>query len=504
MFKTLLCLVSFCIFSATAAPQKIESDFPKIPREFRSAWVATVANIDWPSKKTLTTDQQKAELIKILDVSAGMNLNALVLQIRPMCDALYPSDLEPWSEFLTGKMGQAPVPYYDPLEFVIEESHKRGIELHVWFNPYRARHTSSSKEIAANHISKLKPEIVRQYGEYLWLDPAEEETKRHTLAVILDVVKRYKVDGIHIDDYFYPYKSYAKGADFPDDAPWQTYTNGGGKLSRDDWRRGHVNDFVERMYREVKKENPLVKVGISPFGIWRPGVPEGTFTAFDQYSELYADAKLWLNKGWLDYWTPQLYWPLSAEQQSYTTLMKWWVDENHQKRHFWPGNFTSKVGNSSGWEPDEVINQIKATRGEPGASGNVHFSMVAFSQNRQGLTDKLRDGLYAQPALVPASPWLSKETPAEPIITMAKKMTAISGSEKPKAILTINFTSPAKDKIRLWVVYQKKDSGKWDYKFVPAAGKNAGSFEVPEDVVEVAVSAVDLNGTEGPRKTQGL
>lgn len=336
------CLVLTILVPAAASlkGQVDDHDLPGIPREFRAAWIATVANIDWPSRRALTPEQQKAELLNILDVSKQLNLNALIFQARPMCDALYASELEPWSEFLTGTMGKAPEPFYDPLAFIIEEAHKRGLELHVWFNPYRARHPSS-RTMAANHVSHTKPEIVRPYGKYLWLDPAEEETKRHSLAVILDVVRRYRVDGVHLDDYFYPYKSYAAGADFPDEEPWQRYLASGGTLSRDDWRRGHVNDFVQRFYREVKEANPLVKVGISPFGIYRPGIPAGTHSGFDQYAELYADAKLWLNQGWLDYWTPQLYWPIAAEKQSYPVLLKWWVSENQQGRHIWFGNFTS-------------------------------------------------------------------------------------------------------------------------------------------------------------------
>ncbi|MFN7138558.1 MAG: glycoside hydrolase family 10 protein [Limisphaerales bacterium] len=490
--KLLFYVLSLGVLAGAALPVKANnSDLPKVPREFRSAWIATVANIDWPSKRNLTTEQQKAELIEMMDKSVQMNLNSLILQIRPMCDALYPSELEPWSEFLTGEMGKAPEPFYDPLQFAIDEAHKRGIELHVWFNPYRAQHTSS-KGVSANHISKTKPGIVRQYGKYLWLDPAEEETKQHSLNVILDVVRRYKVDGVHIDDYFYPYKSYANGADFPDDGPWQRYLASGGKLSRADWRREHVNDFVERFYREVKKANPLVKVGISPFGIWRPGVPEGTHTGFDQYSELYADAKLWLNKGWLDYWTPQLYWPIAAEKQSYPVLLKWWVEENTQKRHVWPGNYTSQVGGAGKWQPEEVINQIQATRDIEGASGNVHFSMIALSKNRLGLADKLKEGVYAKPALVPASPWLSDRVPAQPRLRVQR---AFFGGER-----SVSWESSKNDQVRLWVVYQKQRNGSWDYHFVPAAGITKSSLSLPKnsDVVEIGISAVDLNGTESP------
>jgi len=485
-----LLLPSLFAAASFAIGQNQADDIPEVPREFRAAWVATVANIDWPSSRDLSTEEQKTELISILDQSVEMNLNALVFQVRPMCDALYQSDLEPWSEFLTGTMGQPPEPFYDPLQFIIEESHKRGIELHVWFNPYRARHSVSRGEIAPNHISQTHPHIVHQYGDWLWLDPASEETKRHTLDVILDVVRRYKVDGVHVDDYFYPYKSYAAGADFPDDVLWEQYQAEGGELSRDDWRRSHTNDFVERFYREVKEEDASVKVGISPFGIYRPGYPEGIRTGFDQYAELYADARLWLNEGWLDYWTPQLYWPIAQEAQSYSRLLQWWVEENHHDRHIWPGNYTSQIQRNGGWPPSEIVDQIKITREQEGATGNVHFSMIALTQNRQGIADQLREGVYSEPALVPATPWLSERNPSEPSLQVRRSL---------RGHRTAFWSSPAEDRVRLWVVYQKRADG-WSYHFVPAVDSRA-SLEIPRGsgVSEIVVSAVDINGIESPR-----
>jgi uncharacterized lipoprotein YddW (UPF0748 family) len=183
---------------------------PKPEREFRGVWIATVDNIDWPSKKDLSTAEQKAELIVLLDRAAKLKLNAVIFQVRPQCDALYASQFEPWSEFLTSQMGKAPSPFWDPLAFVIAEAHKRGLELHAWFNPYRALHPAAKGPVSANHISKAKPQLVRSYGKYLWLDPGEREVQEHSLAVVMDVVKRYDVDGIHFDDYFYPYPEKAR------------------------------------------------------------------------------------------------------------------------------------------------------------------------------------------------------------------------------------------------------------------------------------------------------
>src|SRR5688572_900104 len=243
---------------------------PAAPREFRAIWIATVDNIDWPSKRTLTTDQARAELVKILDTADRLNVNALVFQVRPHADALYDSKIEPWSEYLTNEQGKAPNPYWDPLSFIVDEGHKRGIEIHAWFNPYRAWHPQAKSAPAPNFLGRTNPRLVKQYGKYQWMDPGEKEVQDRSLAVMLDVVKRYDVDGIHIDDYFYPYKSYANGADFPDDSSWQRYVAGGGKLNRGDWRRANVDGFVRRVYTETKKAKRWVKFGISPFGIYRP------------------------------------------------------------------------------------------------------------------------------------------------------------------------------------------------------------------------------------------
>jgi len=319
-----------CLGQATPLSRADLAAIPDVAREFRAAWIATVANIDWPSRPGLPVEQQKSELIAMLDKAAEIRLNAVVLQVRPACDALYASKLEPWSEFLTGTMGKAPEPYYDPLEFAVTEAHKRGLELHAWFNPYRARHPQGKSEISADHISKTHPNLVKTYGTYLWLDPGEKAVQDHTVAVMLDVARRYDVDGIHIDDYFYPYR--VKGPDgnildFPDDPSWKTYVDGGGTLKRDDWRRENVNILVQRFYSELKQVKPHVKFGISPFGIGRPGMPPG-ITGFDQYTELYADTLKWLRNGWMDYWTPQLYWKIESKGQSFPVLLKFWAGEN--------------------------------------------------------------------------------------------------------------------------------------------------------------------------------
>ena len=286
-------------------------------------------------------------------------MNAVVLQVRPQADALYKSDLEPWSYYLTGEQGKAPEPFYDPLEFWIEESHARGIELHAWFNPYRAGHPAMKGAISEKSVIKAKAKLVRRLADtsYYWMDPAMKEVQDHSYAVIMDVVKRYDVDGIHFDDYFYPYAEYNKGKDFPDEETYKAYKAAGGKKERGDWRRDAVNKFVQRIYKGIKKQKPWVKFGISPFGIYRPGYPASVGSTFDQYSELYADAKLWLNKGWVDYLTPQIYWTIAKVKTSFPVLLGWWNSENTKNRNIWPGLYAS-IDKTPAGAPSETVNQI--------------------------------------------------------------------------------------------------------------------------------------------------
>lgn len=464
-----------------AAPV-LAADPPAVKREFRGVWVATVANIDWPSKPGLSADEQKKELVAILDRCVALHLNAVVFQVRPMCDALYKSDLEPWSGFLTGTPGKDPG--YDPLAFAVAESHKRGLELHCWFNPYRAWHPSAKGEVPATHLVKTRPDLAKKYGKHHWLNPTHPEVQKHSLAVIVDVVKRYDIDGVHLDDYFYPYIEQdddKKDIPFPDDDTWAAYQKGGGKLTRDDWRRDAVNTFVKQMYEQVHAAKKWVKVGISPFGIWRPGHPTG-IQGFDQYAKLYADAKLWLNEGWIDYWTPQLYWPIQQEPQSYPKLLAWWADENTKKRHLWPGNIPSRLGGTTkNWTDTEITDQIAATRKQAGASGNVHFSMKALMK-ADGLGAKNLAKVYAEPAVVPATPWLGDDKPPTPAVVPVGDERAV-------------FLLASRTATRFVVRYPNKDG--WVTKVVPVGDFAYGSLDLgfgfPERLI---VTAYDRLGNE--------
>jgi len=380
------------------------------PREFRGVWVAAVWNSDWPSKVGLPVEQQKAELIGILNRLQSLNFNALILQVRPEGDALYASQIEPWSYWLTGTQGKAPEPFYDPLEFAIAESHKRHIELHAWFNPYRAKTSTKSSPNAPSHIALTNPEFVYPWGNQLWMDPGAKFVQDRAYNVMLDVIRRYDVDGIHLDDYFYPYP--IAGQTFPDQKTYAAYQAAGGKLNLGDWRRDNVNQMVQRLSTGIRATKPHVKFGISPSGIYRPGQPP-QIKGLDAYNVLYADAKKWLEEGWVDYLVPQLYWKIDQTAQSYPVLLNWWIDNNPKQRHIYAGNNLGQLDGKS-WDLEEIEKQIEITRNLRGklSLGNIFFSMNAFTTNRQGIFDKFPTSVYAKPALVPAMSWRSAAIPA--------------------------------------------------------------------------------------------
>ena len=489
--KTIGAVAALAFAVATASAQ--EAEIPQVPREFRAIWIATVSNIDWPSKPGLSAFEQQSELQAIMNKAVKLNMNAIVLQVRPATDALYQSSLEPWSEYLAGQMGRPPEPYYDPLAFAVEEAHKRGLELHAWFNPYRSRHPSAKSDISKDHLSNTRPSLVRTYGRHLWLDPGDAEVRRHSVRVMTDVVKRYDVDGVHLDDYFYPYKERDSAnaiIDFPDSVTWNAYVKSGGTLSRDDWRRSNVDALVRDTYRSIKATKPWVKFGISPFGVWKKGVPDG-IVGFDAYSELYADSKKWLNEGWVDYFTPQLYWPIARQDVSYPVLLRWWVSENTKHRNMWPGNFTGRVGGNGAdaWKTQEIIDQISLTRTQEGASGNVHFSARVFMQNRDSLVDRLIAGPYAGPALVPPSPWLDSIAPAAPRAALRR--------DSATNAVVVDFVPGGQEKVWRWIVRHRTGSD-WNTVLLPGMQLThmfaASSATTPPD--EVVISAVDRTGNE--------
>ena len=360
-------------------------------QEFRGAWVATVYNLDWPSKPGLPVATQKAQLRAILDRARELKLNAILFQVRPACDALYSSKLEPWSRVLTGKEGASPG--YDPLEFAVEEAHARGLELHAWFNPFRAA-TSAKGPFAANHVSRTHPDWVRPFGSQLWLDPGEPAARQYVLDVMLDVVRRYDIDGLHIDDYFYAYPLKKGDAIFPDDATWQEHGEASG-MSRPDWRRENINQFVSALHSRIQRTKSSVKFGISPFGIWRPRNPETIQADLDAYAQLFADSRKWLASGWCDYLSPQLYWGIEPAKQSFPVLLDWWRAQSRGVP-IWPGIATERIGSSR--PASEMIRQIELIRQGTSMPGHIHWSVKSLMRNQGGIADLLTAGPYEKGA----------------------------------------------------------------------------------------------------------
>lgn len=475
-------------FTLPIDPRRYLADPPPAPREFRAAWVATVVNIDWPTKPGLSTYEQQREILDILDRAKALRLNALVVQIRTTADALYQSKLEPWSQYITGTQGQAPFPYYDPLAFWIEHAHKRGIEIHAWFNPYRAKHATSKVELSSTHLRKRRPDLVKEYGDWLWLDPGEPDAAKHSLAVFMDVVERYDVDGIHIDDYFYPYPikdAAGNEVDFPDGPSWERYQKSGGKLSRNDWRRDNINRLVREIYQGTKKRKPHVKFGISPFGIGRAGLVPG-ITGFDQYEKLYADAALWLREGWCDYFTPQLYWPIAQKAQSFPVLLDYWRSENPRNRYVWPGLYTSRILEEGARKlpAGEFVDQIQITRTRDETPGHVHFSMKALQKDAdlQAALEKT----YPHDALIPAMTWLDPKAPGAPKASIR----LVDGRAE------LQLAPGSREPVRTWALWTRAPEGEqmlWSFQAFPGTET---LMPIPADVTELQISAVDRNGNE--------
>ena len=473
-------------------PRGVAQDPPPVAREFRAAWVATVNNIDWPSKPGLSTWDQQRELLAILDKAAALKLNAIVFHIRPGADALYASPYEPWSQFITGRQGRAPEPPWDPLAFAVEQAHKRGIELHAWFNPYRAAYTRDTA-MAATHIARTNPGLVRPYGHFLWMDPGDPEVRRRSIRAVVDVVRRYDVDGVHIDDYFYPYPendSSGRKIDFPDSATYARYVKNGGRLAKDDWRRANVDKLIEALYTSVHAVKPWVKVGISPFGIWRPGNPP-QIKGFDAYDAIYADSKKWLQAGWADYFAPQLYWPIAPPDQSFPVLYDWWLSQNTKHRHIWPGLASYRVTEQSARHIPavEIIDEIDSMRVRGSDLGHILFNMTSLMKDPDSLDEKLAVR-YNVPALVPASPWLGARAPGRPSVRLVRD--TVTGD------MLVKLGPTRSDRVWLWTVRALGPSG-WTSEVLPGWLR---SHRLPDAAsTRVVVTAVSRTGVESAATT---
>lgn len=480
------CRLFACVVLIIVSSFVASGDPPDPTREFRAAWVATVYNIDWPSKPGLSASRQKAEMRALLDRAAALKLNAIIMQVRPACDAIYASPREPWSRILTGTMGKSPG--YDPLAYATAEAHRRGLELHAWFNPFRALAGGSA---SASHVTRRHPDWVRKHEGKVWLDPGLPVVRDYSMAVIMDVVNRYDIDGVHIDDYFYPYPKDPKARpipQFPDNASYQRYGRG---QNRDAWRRSNMDTFVSSLYRNVKKKKAWVKVGISPFGIWRPGNPAGIEANLDAYSMIYADSRKWLASGWCDYFTPQLYWRIDPREQSFSALTGWWARQNRSGRHLWPGIATSRIKSSEdpGRPASEIVRQIGVCRSviPMGRSGHCHWSFKALRQDRGGIVGQLKN-VYASRAVVPSMPWLSRAAPGRPSLT----------AKPAGGNLSLEWRPEGRNRGLRWWVVQTQAAPRAPWLTTEVLWHRQTQLKVAGRPHAVAVTAIDAYGNAGP------
>jgi len=443
---------------------------PQLAREFRGAWIATIYNLDWPSSPNLSSGTQQAELRGILDKLVALKMNAVIFQVRAQCDASYSSPLEPWSSSFTGRMGASPG--YDPLAFCIREAHARGIEVHAWFNPFRAL-SNNSQNTAGNHVTRTSPQITKRYGTMTWCDPSHPDTRARAMNVILDVVRRYDIDGVHMDDYFYPY-------------PSGSLTFNDGKSPSQ--RRAYVDGFVSNLYSAVKRQKPWVRVGISPFGIWQPGVPSGIEAGLNSYEELACDSRKWLRNGWVDYLAPQLYWRDSPRKQSYSLLLNWWRQQGD--RPVWPGIATERINSKEdpGRPAAEITNQINLSR-KIGRNwnGHIHWSAKSLVTNKGGIATKLAS-IYTQPAAIPPMQWINGNAPAAPSVGAS-----VQGDGT--AIHWQTNGNTAK------IAVQARYGGTWRTVRIVPAGANGITIQRADSI---AVTALDRFGNASPPKVLGV
>ncbi|MDP3914412.1 MAG: family 10 glycosylhydrolase [Bacteroidota bacterium] len=386
-------------------------------REFRAVWVATVNNIDWPSKPGISSEQQKKEAVEILNMHQKSGMNAIIMQIRPASDAFYPSELEPWSRYLTGTPGKAPEPFYDPLQFWIEECHSRNMEFHAWLNPFRVAQYAT-EPLASNHIAFKHPEWIVNYGGKLYFDPGLPQTREFVVQVVNDIVARYDVDAIHFDDYFYPYPL---KEDFPDENSFTQYNRGFLLMQKAAWRRDNVDMTIQMLSENIKKIKPWVKFGISPFGVWRNKADDlqgsATTAGTTNYDHLYADILKWQKNGWIDYSLPQLYWQIGHPSVDFLTLSNWWADHAYN-RGMYIGHAVYKLEANSSvpeWQdPNQLLKQIQITRQIPQLGGSAFYSSKHFKRDLFGFSEALQNKIYNHTALVPAMPWIDNIAPDKP------------------------------------------------------------------------------------------
>lgn len=476
MNKKINVLFAFLFFVTTLFAQHAK-------HEMRAVWVATVANIDWPSQRNLTSKAQRDEMRSMLNEFAKNNVNAIVLQIRPTADAFYPSALEPWSNWLTGKQGVRPDPYYDPLQFIIEEAHKRCIEVHVWLNPYRVLNSDNLSILNKNHLFYKNRELFVKYGDKYYFDPGLDETREYLNRVVEDVVERYDIDAVHFDDYFYPYR--VANEEFPDAITFKKNPRGFASSQKNEWRRNNVDLVINELQRTIKSIKPWVEFGVSPFGVWRNDNvdPKGSATraGVQNYDDLYADILKWLKEGSIDYVAPQLYWEIGKKVADYEILAKWW-SENSFGKNLYIGLFNSQLGSpeaNQAWRKgNELVRQLHVNQHFPQIDGAVFYSAKAFVKNKLGLNDSLKNNFYKYPAICP----INRNIPGEP-------------SAQPQNLKVLR---DGKDAFLMWDEVEEEGGCQTAYYVVYAfKGKKVGDMNDPANIlIRTTDSCINLREFE--------
>ncbi|HTH30461.1 MAG TPA: family 10 glycosylhydrolase, partial [Lacibacter sp.] len=450
MNRLIICFLCLFVISTANAQNP-----PK--RELRATWLSTFVNLDWPSTSGRTVQQVKDSVVKLLDMQQQTGINAIYFQVRNECDAVYASTLEPWSASVTGVQGMAPAAGFDPLQFMIDECRKRGIEIHAWFNPYRAvNNYSNIGSYASNHVAKTNPQWLLAQGSLRILNPGIPAVRDYVISIVMDVLRRYDVDGIHYDDYFYPYPG-AGGTSsrFNDDATFAAYPRA--FSNRNDWRRDNINLFIQRSYDSIKTVKPWVKFGVSPFGIWqnqRTDAAGSATSGLQSYSDVYADTKKWLQQGWVDYVTPQIYWSTGFNTASYSVLVPWW-NNNAYGRHVYVGHALYKINADADRDPNwynssQINKQIRLNRTYSNIHGSTFFRAQYFSSNPLKFRDSLTEHMYSTPALLPVMPWRDSEAP-QPVKTVTANIR--------NNHVQLNWSIPAAatnelNRVRQFVVYR--------------------------------------------------
>ncbi|GLY00319.1 family 10 glycosylhydrolase [Actinoplanes sp. NBRC 101535] len=461
------------------------------PRELRGMWLTTVYNIDFPSKQGLSQEKVKAEYLKWVDLAVARRHNAIFVHVRPSGDAFWPSEYAPWSNWLTGRLDGSD-PGWDPMAFMVDEAHQRNLEFHAWFNPYRGTQPAPSgagadlTKLPADHALRTHPEWRIAYptgkNSRLYFDPGVPEARRFVEDAMLEAVRKYDIDGVHFDDFFYPYPE--KGEDFPDDASFAKY--GAGK-SRADWRRENVNLLVREMQQRIAEIKPWVKYGISPFGIWRNGGEGSDTKGLESYDTIYADTRKWVREGWLDYIVPQLYWTIGFDKADYAKVLPWWAKTvKGTSVQLYIGMADYRVGEKGDWSDPAELDRQMAMNDKFGVQGQVHFSAKQVRSDRLGSVSRYQKAHYATPALQPRMERLPVAAPPAP------RITGVGRGEKGETILATAATEGVS-----WALYRTGES-----RATLVATGRAGAAVVdpapPSGPVSYCLSGLDRSGNEGP------